>query len=205
MFGTKARTLAQTPKVPHPLRFSKGGAFDLIPRDRMSSRHSPAANPGDFLLENIPRYMTSYRMSMIRRVVLDTSVVVAALRTRSGAGNAVLRLVATRRLTPLATPPLFLEYEDVLKRAEQRLAHGLALEAIDEFLAELAALIEPVEVHFRWRPQLRDPNDEMVLEAAIHGRADALITYNLADFKAAGDRFKIPVLRPADLLKAVKR
>jgi predicted nucleic acid-binding protein len=101
--------------------------------------------------------------------------------------------------------PVFLEYEDVLKRAEQRLAHGLAPEAIDEFLAELAALIEPVEVHFRWRPQLRDANDEMVLEAAIHGRADALVTYNLADFAAAGDRFKIPVLRPADLLKMVKQ
>ena len=60
---------------------------------------------------------------MIRRVVLDTSVVVAGLRTRSGAGNAVLRLIANRRLVALATPPLFLEYEDVLKRAEQRLAH----------------------------------------------------------------------------------
>jgi putative PIN family toxin of toxin-antitoxin system len=142
---------------------------------------------------------------MIRRVVLDASVVVAALRTRSGTGNALLRLVARRQLIPLGTPPLFLEYEDVLKHAEQRLAHGLSLEDIDEFLAELAALIEPVEVHFRWRPQLRDPNDEMVLEAAIHGRADALVTYNIADFAAAGDRFKIPVLRPAELLNMVKR
>jgi putative PIN family toxin of toxin-antitoxin system len=142
---------------------------------------------------------------MIRRVVLDTSVVVAALRTRSGAGNAVLRLVGIRRLTPLATLPLFLEYEDVLKRAEQRLAHGLTLEGIDEFLVELAALIEPVEANFRWRPQLRDPNDEMVLEAAIHGKADALVTYNLADFSAAGDRFQIPVLSPGELLKRVKR
>ena len=142
---------------------------------------------------------------MIRRVVLDTSVIVAALRNRSGAGNAVLRLVATSRLTPLATPPLFLEYEDVLKRAEQRLTHGLAPEAIDKFLAELAALIEPVDVHFRWRPQLRDPNDELVLEAAIHGRADALVTYNLADFAIASDRFKIPVLSPGDLLKKMKR
>src|ERR1700719_1660467 len=113
---------------------------------------------------------------MIRRVVLDTSVVVAALRTRMGAGNAVLRLVANRRLVALASPPLFLEYEDVLKRAEQRIAHGLTLEMIDDFLGELAALVEPVEVRFLWRPQVRDPSDEMVLEAAIHGRADALVT-----------------------------
>ena len=142
---------------------------------------------------------------MIRRVVLDTSVVVAGLRSRSGAGNAVLRLVANGRLVLLATPPLFLEYEDVLYRPEQRLAHGLAPEAIDKFLAELSALIEPVEVHFQWRPQLRDPNDEMVLEAAINGKADALVTYNLVDFESVKDRFNIPVLHPANLLKKVKR
>ena len=115
-----------------------------------------------------------------------------------------MRLIADRRLVALATP-LFLEYEDVLKRPEQRLAHGLALEAIDEFLAELAALVEPVEVHFLWRPQVRDPNDEMVLEAAINGQADALITYDVTDFALAGARFAIPILRPADLLKKVRR
>src|SRR5271165_4413047 len=141
---------------------------------------------------------------MINRIVLDTSVVVSALRTRLGAGNAVLRLVAERRLVVLATPPLFLEYEEVLKRPEHRLVHGLAIEAIDEFLAELAALIEPVEVHFQWRPQSRDPNDEMVIEAAINGQADALVTYNIKDFAEAGERFRISVLRPGDLLKKVK-
>ncbi len=141
----------------------------------------------------------------MRRVVLDTSVVVAGLRTRSGAGNAVLRLVAARRLILLATPPLFLEYEEVLKRAEQRLAHGLAPEQLDEFLAELAVLIEPVEVHFQWRPQVRDATDEMVLEAAINGEADALVTYNVVDFAAAGERFGIPVIRPGELLRKVGR
>lgn len=137
----------------------------------------------------------------MRRVVLDTSVMVAGLRTRIGAGNAVLRLVAQRRLVLLATPPLFLEYEDVLKRPEHRLAHGLLPEAIDEFLSELAALIEPVEVHFQWRPQVSDPNDEMVLEAAINGRVDALVTYNLSDFAVAAERFRISLLSPAELLK----
>jgi predicted nucleic acid-binding protein len=77
-------------------------------------------------------------------------------------------------------------------------------EIIEEFLAELAALVEPVEVHFRWRPQSSDPNDEMVLEAAINGQADALVTYNAADFAPAGRRFGIPVLSPAELLKKVR-
>ena len=142
---------------------------------------------------------------MIERIVVDTSVVVAALRTREGAGNAVLRLVARRRLVMLASPPLFCEYEDVLKRPEQQLAHGLAPDKVDGFLAELAALVEPVELHFRWRPQVRDPSDEMVLEAAINGRADALVTYNVTDFVLAGERFQIPILRPGELLKKVKR
>lgn len=106
---------------------------------------------------------------MIRRVVLGTSVVVAALRTREGAGNAVLRLVASKRLTPLASPPLFMEYEAVLKRPEQLLSHGLTSTEVDEFLNELAALIEPVDVHFQWRPQVRDPADEMVFEVAVNG------------------------------------
>ncbi len=137
-------------------------------------------------------------------MVVDTSIVVAGLRTRLGAGNAVLRLVAERRIRLLATPPLFLEYEDVLKRPEHRLAHGLTLLQIDEFLAELAGLVEPVEVHFLWRPQTRDPNDEMVLEAAINGEADAIVTYNVADFAEAGERFGISIMRPAELLKKVK-
>ena len=140
----------------------------------------------------------------MKRVVLDTSVLVAGLRTRSGAGNAVLRLVASRKLKLVATPPLFLEYEDVLKRAEHRLAHGLTVQEIDEFLAELAALIEPVDVHFLWRPQTRDPSDEMVLEAAVNGRADAVITYNVADFVDACSHFDIEVVRPGDLLKRIK-
>jgi putative PIN family toxin of toxin-antitoxin system len=139
----------------------------------------------------------------VLKIVLDTSVLVSGPRTRLGAGNAVLRLVASRRVQLVATPPLFLEYEDVLKRPEHRLAHGLVLNEIDRFLAELAALISPVDVHFQWRPQTRDANDEMVLEAAINGRADAIVTYNVTDFDDAGERFSISILRPAELLRRV--
>lgn len=139
------------------------------------------------------------------RILLDTSVLVAALRSRLGAGSAVMRMVANKQIVLLATPPLFLEYEDVLKRPEHRLVHGLSPEQVDDFLQELAALIEPVESHFQWRPQLPDAGDEMVLEAAINGDADALVTYNTADFSQAAGRFGIPVLSPSELLKKVKR
>jgi putative PIN family toxin of toxin-antitoxin system len=134
------------------------------------------------------------------RIVLDTSIVVTAFRSRTGAGNALLGAAAMGQVTPLASVPLFLEYEAVLKRPEQRQVIGFTLADVDDLLAELAKLVEPVVIHFRWRPQLTDPADELVLEAAVNGRADALVTYNRKDF-AAADRFGLPVLLPADVLK----
>ncbi len=140
----------------------------------------------------------------MKHVVLDSSVVVSAFRSRHGAANRVLGLVAARRIVPLATPALFLEYEDVLKRPEQRAVSGLSLAEVDEALDALAAAVEPVEVRFTWRPQLADANDEMVLEAAVNGQADALVTHNLADFAAAAPRFGLTLLRPGELLERIK-
>ena len=113
-------------------------------------------------------------------------------------------LVASRQIVPLATAALFLEYEDVLKRPEQRSVSGLTLVEIDGTLAALAAALEPVEVRFIWRPQLSDPDDEMVLEAAVNGQAVALVTHNLADFKAIASKFGLLVVPPADLLRRVR-
>ena len=138
------------------------------------------------------------------RVVLDTDVIVTPLRSATGGSNAILREAAHARLTPLVTPALFLEYEAVLKRPEQRLAHGLRLDDIDRFLAALASACEAVEVSFQWRPQLSDPNDEMVLETAVNGRAEALITHNVRDFSKGAARFGLRVLRPGELLKELR-
>ncbi len=134
-------------------------------------------------------------------IVMDTSVLVAGLRSRSGASAALLREVAANRVELAATPALFLEYEAVLKREE----HGLPLQYVDGFLAELALCIIPVEVRFVWRPQLTDADDEMVLEAAINGRAEAIVTHNRRDFERAAQRFGIEVLPPADLLEQIRR
>ena len=141
----------------------------------------------------------------VKRVVLDSSVVVSAFRSRHGASARLLALVADRRLVLLATPALFLEYEDVLKRPEQRAVSGLALPQVDAALAALASAIEPVEVRFAWRPQLRDPDDEMVLDTAVNGRADALVTHNLHDFAAAAPRFGLLLLSPAEALQRTTR
>jgi putative PIN family toxin of toxin-antitoxin system len=118
---------------------------------------------------------------MEARLVLDTSVVVAAVRSRIGASNLLLRRVARKQAILLLSPALLLEYEEVLKRAEHRLVHGLTEEQVDSFIAELAALAEPVDLHFSWRPQAADPSDEMVLETAINGKADAIVTFEHGD------------------------
>lgn len=136
---------------------------------------------------------------------MDTSLVVAALRSRRGASNRLLELVALRRLRPLLTTALFLEYEDVLLRPEHRLVTGMTADDVSGFLAAFASAAEAVEVNFRWRPQLRDPNDELVLEAAVNGRAQALATHNVGDFKEAARLFMLRVLLPRDLLKELER
>lgn len=137
------------------------------------------------------------------RAVLDTSVIVAGFRSRKGASNRLLLGVAKGKLQPLITTALFLEYEAVLLRPEHRLATGMGEAEVRGALAALASAAEPVEVHFRWRPQLTDPSDEMVLEAAVNGRATALVTHNVHDFHAAASKFGLRVLTPQNCLKEI--
>ena len=133
------------------------------------------------------------------RVVLDTNVLVAASRSRNSASFALMNALRNRRYTALVSVPLMLEYESVLKRAEHR--HPTQDEAfVDAFLDALSLLVEPVHLHYLWRPQTRDPADEMVLETALNGRAEALITLNVSDF-AVAERFRLPVLTPGTFLK----
>jgi putative PIN family toxin of toxin-antitoxin system len=141
----------------------------------------------------------------VPRIVVDTSVVVSGLRSQLGASNLVLTLVAARRLRPLVTTALFLEYEDFLNRAEQRLATGMSKEEVIGFLAALASAAEPVEVHFMWRPQLTDPADELVLEAAVNGRASAIVTHNVRDFLSAASAFEIDVITPSVMLERMRK
>ena len=139
------------------------------------------------------------------RIVLDTSVLVAGLRSRRGASNRILGAVAELRCVPLVTTALFLEYEAVLMRPEQRLATGMNPSDIEGFLAALASAAEPVEVNFLWRPQLRDPADELVLEAAVNGGAEAIVTHNVKDFQAGAQRFGVATLTPAECLKELRK
>lgn len=139
-------------------------------------------------------------MNYLPQLTIDTNILVAATRNKTGPSFALMQLVRRGLVTMCCSPALFLEYEDVLKRPNQLAASGLQGTDIDAILNELASLIAPVTTHYQWRPQLRDPADEMVLEAAVNAQANAIVTYNLRDFKPA-QHFGILVLNPEQTFK----
>ena len=98
-----------------------------------------------------------------------------------------------------------MEYEAVCRRTEHRLASELSENEVDVFLTAVIALAGPVETHFLWRPQLRDPADEMVLEAAVNGRANALVTFNTRDFGPVPLQFGAEVLLPREATGRILR
>lgn len=105
----------------------------------------------------------------------------------------------------LLTVALALEYEAICTLAEHRLASGLSASEATVYVDGLIALAVPVRAFFRWRPQLRDPGDELVLEAAVNGQADAIVTFNERHLLEARGNFGIEVMRPGDALRRIKR
>jgi predicted nucleic acid-binding protein len=132
---------------------------------------------------------------------MDTDAVVAAMRSPTDASAAFLRAARAGRLILLATAPLCLEYEAVCGRADHLAAAGFKHRELSVFLDALVDLVEPVEAWYLWRPQLRDPDDELMLEAAVNGRADAIATFNGRDFMPATARFGVEVLLPRQALQ----
>lgn len=132
----------------------------------------------------------------MKLIVLDTNVLVAAARSRMGASFAVLQALRQDRFTALVSVPLLLEYEAVLKRPEQLQSGGRTTAMVDAFLDAFCLHAKPVHLHYLWRPQTRDAADEMVLETALNGQADALVSLNTADFTKPAGRFGLPLLTP---------
>lgn len=128
---------------------------------------------------------------------------VAALRSAGGASRRLLVAALERRFALLISVPLFIEYEAVLTRKEHLKAAGLRSGEVGELLDALASVAEPVVPSFRWRPMLRDPNDDMVFEAALNGGADLLVTFNKRDFEDVAIS-NLRIVSPAEALRAVE-
>jgi len=138
------------------------------------------------------------------RAVLDTGVLVAALRSATGASRKLLIAAMDRRIEMVITAPLLLEYEAVLKRPEHLDAAGATANDIDVILDQIAATAHCIKVHYLWRPCLKDANDDLVLEAAVNGEAAVVATFNLKDFRPAMDRFAVRFMQPAELWTMVR-
>ncbi len=137
-------------------------------------------------------------------IVVDTNILTAALRSPTGASHFILRGVLTGDILAGVSVALFLEYEDVLKREEHLSASKLNIAQMNTILSALAQQVVPIHNHFRWRPVLKDPKDEMVLEAAVNGTAKTIVTFNIKDFKGA-DKFGVEVIRPGDFVRRLKQ
>jgi len=109
------------------------------------------------------------------------------------------------KVTLLANVALVLEYEAACGRPEHVMASGLKTDEVQIFVDAVIAMAEPVGSHYMWRPMLRDPGDELVLEAAVNGGAEAIVTYNQRDFGTAPAQFGVEVLTPNIVLRRIRK
>jgi putative PIN family toxin of toxin-antitoxin system len=133
-------------------------------------------------------------------VVLDTNVVVSALRSRRGASFAILRRIG-EAWTPLISVPLVLEYEAVGLREAELL--NIPAQSVEAIVRAFCFFGRETPIHFRLRPSLPDPSDEFLLELAVAGRADAIVTYNVKHL-AGAERFGIRVVTPREFLRKIE-
>lgn len=133
-------------------------------------------------------------------IVLDTNVIIAALRSKRGASNKLLSLVGTHKFEIHDSVALILEYEAVIQR--QRAELGLSQEDVADFIDALCSMAQHHKIYFLWRPALPDVNDELVLELAVTARCEYIVTHNISDFKGI-DKFGIQAITPKEFLQII--
>jgi putative PIN family toxin of toxin-antitoxin system len=135
-----------------------------------------------------------------RRIVLDTNVIVAGLRSRNGASFKLLSIIDDQRLKLSVSVPLVIEYEEILRREQKKLR--LTKTDIEDVLDFLCAIAEHKTIFYLWRPFLKDPEDDMLLELAVESYSEFIVTFNKADFKGV-NQFGIEAVTPKELLKII--
>ena len=137
------------------------------------------------------------------RVVLDTSVLVAASKSRLGASFHLLSLLPHQDFEFAISVALYTEWQAVLTRPEHIPPNSTAENAL-AFLRYLASIAHLQDVHFLWRPFLRDPDDDMVLECAVASGSQFIVTHNVKDFKRAPE-LKVQAVTPSEFLTLLRR
>lgn len=140
--------------------------------------------------------------NIILRIVLDTSVLVAATRSRQGASFQLVSMLPSPAFQIALSVPLYTEWQAVLTRPEHR-PLGASAESTLAFLRYLVTLAHLQDVHFLWRPFLRDPDDDMVLECAMASSSPYIVTHNIKDFRRTPE-MKVQAITPADFLRLLR-
>ena len=141
-----------------------------------------------------------YDTTMSERIVIDTNVLVSGLRSSRGASHKLLQLIGVSDFEITLSVPLALEYEDVLKRESAGL--GLSREDVDRLMEYLCGVAHLQEIHFLWRPLLRDPKDDHILELAVGAGCGLIVTHNVRDFSQSG-AFGVTAIRPGEFLRRI--
>lgn len=134
-------------------------------------------------------------------IIMDTNVLFAGLYSSTGASFRILRLLDAGKIKTVISTPLLFEYEDVLKRDQTVLK--LSDKQVDIVLDNICALSNYQEIYFLWRPYLRDPKDDLVLEVAVASKTNIIVTHNLKDFEGV-EKFGIKSITPGDFLEIIK-
>jgi putative PIN family toxin of toxin-antitoxin system len=137
---------------------------------------------------------------MIESIVIDTNVFVSALRSSRGASHRLLMRVGGAEFEIALSVPLVLEYEDVAKRMNA--VTGLSDDDVDDMIDYLCSVARLQEIHFLWRPVLRDSRDDHVLELAVAAGCGTVVTHNVRDFAGSG-RFGVTAATPAEFLQSI--
>lgn len=135
------------------------------------------------------------------KIIIDTNVVLSGLRSKLGASYRLLELIPEKKFEFYISPALILEYEDVLKRNS-----GVDIKQseseIDDILDYLCSVGKHAKIYYLWRPQLKDPADDMILELAVASGVKQIITFNIKDFEQAKS-FGITPMPPRQFLKKI--
>lgn len=138
----------------------------------------------------------------MRKVVIDTNVILTALRSKRGASYKLLSLLPSEQFRMVLSIPLYTEYQDVTTRPDHMTGNSTP-EQIRAFTRYLCSIADHQKIFFLWRPWLKDPKDDMVLELAVASDSQYIITYNLNDFRNISS-FGIKAITPADFLKTLE-